>query len=137
MKIYVVLYGENEKIFGVLKAFIDKERAQSYKEQYNYRAIAHHNQRCAEGLNALTIRLASIVTTELFDGDIKEGLEFDKLSFQLSKVAVLLQLGHEFCGNHKYPVAMLSKDDIHWNCPQCRRETIVLRHLGIADEGKG
>jgi len=137
VKIHVVLYGEDAKIFGVLKAFTNAERAQEYERSYNYRSASQHYERCAEGLPALPLRQASIVTTELFDGDIEDGLEFDKLSFQLSKVAVLLQLGHEFCGNHKYPVAMESKDDIHWNCPQCRRETIVLRHWDIADDGKG
>ena len=58
MKIYVVLYGDEFSVFGILKAFRNGERAQAYKEYYDNKnkdvdGMAHH--------------IAYITTTELED----------------------------------------------------------------------
>ena len=58
MKIYVVLYGEDDEIYGVLKAFGDSDKAKAYAEYYDNKnkdvvGMAHHK--------------ACIVTTELED----------------------------------------------------------------------
>ena len=65
MKIYVVLYGEDDEIYGVLKAFGDGEAAKTYKERYDYRGLAQQRQRSIEGLTALPLRQAFVVTTDL------------------------------------------------------------------------
>ena len=51
--------------------------------------------------------------------EITENLEKAKHQFKLAEVQTLRGLGYELCRNHGIPEIMLSKDDLHWECPAC------------------
>jgi hypothetical protein len=42
--------------------------------------------------------------------------------FKLAQAQVAQELGYEICRNHVPPGIMVSRDDVHWKCPECGNE---------------
>jgi len=47
-------------------------------------------------------------------------LERAEREFKIAEAEVAKKLNYEICRNHFPPVIMLSKDDMIWECPECK-----------------
>jgi len=73
----------------------------------------------ASALNALKQTLALLPDSSK-KADAAAALERAEREFKIAEAAVASKLKYEICRNHFPPVVMLSKNDLIWECPECK-----------------